>query len=119
MDCKNGKVSGEGSLFLLLLNEEGPEETKRLKGKERLLEAWKFRGQMPTPYRECSRGPAAALLGHKALEFCRSPILRQQVVYISTALLGHKTIMSITDSRSTGRVPLKEMGFVLYDSKQS
>lgn len=49
MDCMHGKVSGEGSLFLLLLNEDGSEETKRLKGKERLLEAWKFPGQIHKP----------------------------------------------------------------------
>ncbi|CAM9241159.1 unnamed protein product [Ectocarpus fasciculatus] len=44
MDCDGHKVSGEGCLFLLLLNEEGSEGMKRLSGKDRLLSAWEFRG---------------------------------------------------------------------------
>lgn len=44
MECNGHKVSGEGCLFLLLLNEEGSEDMKRLPGKERLLSAWEFRG---------------------------------------------------------------------------
>ncbi|CAM9979506.1 unnamed protein product [Ectocarpus sp. 12 AP-2014] len=44
MECNGHKVSGEGCLFLLLLNEEGSEDMKRLSGKDRLLSAWEFRG---------------------------------------------------------------------------
>lgn len=44
MDCNDRKISGERCLFLLLLNEDGPEETRRLPGKERLLKAWEFKG---------------------------------------------------------------------------
>ncbi|CAN0108438.1 unnamed protein product [Ectocarpus sp. 6 AP-2014] len=44
MECNGHKVSGEGCLFLLLLNEEGSEDMKRLPGKDRLLSAWEFRG---------------------------------------------------------------------------
>ncbi|CAM9170078.1 unnamed protein product, partial [Ectocarpus sp. 4 AP-2014] len=44
MECNGHKVSGEGCLFLLLLNEEGSEDMKRQSGKDRLLSAWQFRG---------------------------------------------------------------------------
>ncbi len=46
MDCDDGhhSVSGERCLFLLLLNEDGPDETRRLSGKDRLLKAWEFKG---------------------------------------------------------------------------
>lgn len=44
MECSGEKMSGERCLFLLLLNEDGSEEAKRLPGKDRLLKAWEFRG---------------------------------------------------------------------------
>ncbi|CAM9824097.1 unnamed protein product, partial [Pylaiella littoralis] len=44
MECGGEKVSGDRCLFLLLLNEDGSEETKRQSGKDRLLQIWEFRG---------------------------------------------------------------------------
>lgn len=44
MECNGEKVSGDRCLFLLLLNKDGTEESKRMSGKDRLLKAWEFRG---------------------------------------------------------------------------
>lgn len=40
----NGKVSGEGSLFVLLLNEEPSDDHSGLDGKARLHQAWHYQG---------------------------------------------------------------------------
>lgn len=44
MECSGEKISGDRCLFLLLLNEDGSDEAKRLRGKDRLLKTWEFRG---------------------------------------------------------------------------
>lgn len=46
MDHGDMKLSGDGSIFLLLLNEEDSEETEGLNGKDRLRHAWTFEGEL-------------------------------------------------------------------------
>lgn len=45
MDEADGKVSGEGSIFLLLLNEESSVANSGLDGKSRLHVAWEYDGK--------------------------------------------------------------------------
>lgn len=45
MEHGGSKVSGEGSLFVLLLNEEDSEETAGVEGKDRLRHKWKYKGE--------------------------------------------------------------------------
>lgn len=42
----NGKVSGDGSVFLLLFNEEYSDDGNGLDGKARLQLAWEFKGEI-------------------------------------------------------------------------
>lgn len=51
MDEAQGKVSGEGSTFLLLLNDEPSSETNGLDGKSRLHRAWEYKGEPAQPAR--------------------------------------------------------------------
>lgn len=44
-DGNGSKVSGEGSLFLLLVNEVASEEHSGLDGKSRLQNAWEYEGE--------------------------------------------------------------------------
>lgn len=46
MDHGDMKLSGGGSAFFLLLNEEDSEETEGFNGKDRLRHAFKFEGDL-------------------------------------------------------------------------
>lgn len=46
MDHGDMKLSGDGTVFLLLLNEDDSEETEGLNGKDRLRHALTFEGEL-------------------------------------------------------------------------
>ena len=46
MDHGDMKLSGDGSVFFLLLNEDDSEETEGINGKDRLRHALKFEGDL-------------------------------------------------------------------------
>lgn len=46
MDHGGMKLSGDGTVFLLLLNQDDSEETEGLNGKDRLRHALKFEGEL-------------------------------------------------------------------------